>query len=192
MNWALYITLCANINTFCDWLCETMVISFHDFCSFIVFIKIQPHPPVLLSELAPLIIKRYQLSSTARLPSILATNNRLDASSSFPFSTVDSNFQRRSCKILKSLYFIRCYIFSSGTWCKPKETKLFVLQPFASYRLALLIKQVLKIYNYIVCPLKLFVLTLTGRARGAKTMNVVYEFSEMNVVYVFSNAIFDM
>ena len=45
------------------------------------------------------------------------------------------------------------------------------LQPFASYRLALLIKQVLKSYNYIVCPLKLFVLTLTRRVGGAKTIS---------------------
>ena len=45
------------------------------------------------------------------------------------------------------------------------------LQPFASYRLALLIKQVLKRYNYIVCPLKLFVFTLTYRVKKAKTIS---------------------
>ena len=39
-------------------------------------------------------------------------------------------------------------------------------QPLASYRLALIIKQVLKMYNYIVCPLKLFVLILTRRVGG--------------------------
>ena len=35
-----------------------------------------------------------------------------------------------------------------------------LLQPFASYRLALRKEQVLKSYNYVVWPLKLFVLTL--------------------------------
>ena len=38
------------------------------------------------------------------------------------------------------------------------------LQPFASYRLALLIKQVLKSYNYIVCPLKLFVFLILEKS----------------------------
>ena len=35
-----------------------------------------------------------------------------------------------------------------------------MLQPFASYRLALCKKQVLKSYNYVVWPVKLFVFTL--------------------------------
>ena len=52
-----------------------------------------------------------------------------------------------------------------------KESLICQIQPFASYRLALLIKQVLKSYNYIVCPLKLFVLTLTRRVGGAKTIS---------------------
>ncbi len=45
------------------------------------------------------------------------------------------------------------------------------LQPFASYRLAFHRKQVLKSYNYIVCPLKLFVLILKRRVVGAKTFS---------------------
>ena len=44
----------------------------------------------------------------------------------------------------------------------------YMLQPFASYRLALLVKQVLKSYNYIVCPLTLFVLTLHVPWEGLK------------------------
>ena len=35
-----------------------------------------------------------------------------------------------------------------------------ILQPFASYRLALRKKKISKSYNYVVWPLKLFVLTL--------------------------------
>ena len=38
--------------------------------------------------------------------------------------------------------------------------RLAAIQQFASYRLVLRKKQVLKSYNYIVWPLKLFVLTL--------------------------------
>ena len=43
---------------------------------------------------------------------------------------------------------------------KEKLIKQENIQPFASYRLALCKKKVLKSYNYIVWPLKLFVLTL--------------------------------
>ena len=44
------------------------------------------------------------------------------------------------------------------------------LQPFASNRLALRQKQVLKSYNYTVWQLKLFVLTLTYRVKEPKLL----------------------
>ena len=58
---------------------------------------------------------------------------------------------------------------------------IYLIQPFASYRLTLLVKLVLKSYNYIVCPLKLFVLTLSRRVGGAKTISygeqTIYSFA---------------
>jgi hypothetical protein len=51
-------------------------------------------------------------------------------------------------------------------WISP--ARVYNIQPFASYRLAFRRKQVLKSYNCIVCPLKLFVLILTWEKHIAK------------------------
>ena len=51
------------------------------------------------------------------------------------------------------------------------DRRLPFLQTFANYRLAFRRKEVLKSYNYIVCPLKLFVLILKRRVGGAKTFS---------------------
>ena len=57
----------------------------------------------------------------------------------------------------------------------PTRSNLFkiftLLQPFASYRLAFRLKQVLKSYNDTVCRLKLFVLNLKRHLGGAKTIS---------------------
>ena len=52
-----------------------------------------------------------------------------------------------------------------------KVSGLNILQPFASYRLAFRRKQGLKSYNYIVCSLKLFVLTLKIPVGRTKIFN---------------------
>ena len=62
------------------------------------------------------LIKSRQLLSTGWLWhfSGVLPQNWLNSYASFSSSTVDSNFQRterRSCKILKPLRFIRCHIF---------------------------------------------------------------------------------
>ena len=49
------------------------------------------------------------------------------------------------------------------------------IQPFASYRLTLRKKQVLKSYNYTVWQLKLFVLTLKRRVGGVKLLVTMTE-----------------
>ena len=51
------------------------------------------------------------------------------------------------------------------------DCRLRFLQTFANYRLTFCRKEVLKSNNYIVCPLKLFVLILKRHVGGAKTFS---------------------